>query len=427
MKTIKYIVTLAVLFFGFNSCVDEYTEVFTANSPLYMSYEDLRDAVDYSTARDLEKPGKIYFKDGYIFVNENAEGIHIIDNKNPRDPKNIGFIEIPGNVDMAIKGNILYADSYIDLVAIDISNIAKPKEVHRIEDIFPYITPAPENEDYRIAAVDKEKGVVVGWEIKKIRQEIEYQYTPITFFPRYKNYAMSDAGGYSGNQGAANSFGIGGSMARFGLYDDYLYAVDHATLYMFNVKTPETPGSIGKQNVGWDVETMFIYDGHMFFGTRTGMRIFSLEVPNVPKYVSDFRHVTSCDPVVISDGYAYVTLRGGSECGSTVNRLDVLKLTSNYKNNTLLKSYDLHGPYGLGIDDQILFVCDGEAGLKIYNVEDKMNIDDHKIASFPNIKAYDVIPFNDHLFMIGDDGFYQYDYSNLQNIEQISFIAVKKK
>jgi hypothetical protein len=29
--------------------------------------------------------------------------------------------------------------------------------------------------------------------------------------------------------------------------------------------------------------------------------------------------------------------------------------------------------------------------------------------------------------MIGDDGFYQYDYSNLQNIQQVSFIPVKKK
>jgi len=28
------------------------------------------------------------------------------------------------------------------------------------------------------------------------------------------------------------------------------------------------------------------------------------------------------------------------------------------------------------------------------------------------------------LFMIGDDGFYQYDYSDLQNIHQISFIPV---
>jgi len=70
------------------------------------------------------------------------------------------------------------------------------------------------------------------------------------------------------------------------------------------------------------------------------------------------------------------------------------------------------------------FVCDGDAGLKVYNVEDKLHIDDHKIASFTNINTFDVIPFNDYLFMIGDDGFYQYDYSDLQNISQVSVIPV---
>ena len=215
-------------------------------------------------------------------------------------------------------------------------------------------------------------------------------------------------------------------MARFGLYSDYLYVVDNANLYIFDVKNPESPNDIGQQNVGWDVETMFIYDRHMFLGTQSGMRIFSLKVSTVPEYVSDFWHVTSCDPVVISDGYAYVTLRGGTPCGSSVNRLDVLQLSDDYKNNELIASYPLHGPYGLGIDDQTLFVCDGEAGLKIYDAEDKLHIDDHQIAAFSNINTFDVIPFDDYLFMIGEDGFYQYDYSDLQNIQQISFIPVKQ-
>jgi hypothetical protein len=171
---------------------------------------------------------------------------------------------------------------------------------------------------------------------------------------------------------------------------------------------------------------MFIYDGHMFFGTRTGMQIFSLKVPTALNYIGTFWHVTSCDPVVIADGYAYITLRGGNLCGSNVNRLDVVKLSADYKSNSLQASYPLTGPYGLGIDDKTLFVCDGEAGLKIYDVEDKLNIDDHQIAGFPGIKTFDVIPFNGYLFMIGDDGFYQYDYSNLQNIQQVSFIPVKK-
>ena len=161
MKTIRNIFTLFILTALFSSCMDEYTEVFTANSPVYMSYDDLREAVNLKVARQLENPGKIYFKDGYIFINEELKGIHIIDNRNPENPQNIGFIEVPGNADIAIKNNTLYADSYIDLVAIDITDVNNPQEVHRVEDIFPYTTPPPANDDYRVAKVDEEKGVVI--------------------------------------------------------------------------------------------------------------------------------------------------------------------------------------------------------------------------------------------------------------------------
>jgi hypothetical protein len=425
MKTkFRNILTLLVVLAAFNSCMDEYTEVFTANSPVYMSYEDLREAVKLKVARELENPGKIYFKDGYIFINEELKGIHIIDNRNPESPENIGFIEIPGNADIAIKNNTLYADSYIDLVAIDISDVNNPEEVSRVEDIFPYTTP-PFNEDYRVAKVDEEKGVVVDWEVKKVRQEMEYHYYPVYRGFKEFDYAMNDGGFSGGAVQPGSTFGIGGSMARFGLYSDYLYAVDHSTLYMFDVKDDGSPHSIGNQNVGWDVETMFIYDGHMFFGTRSGMRIFSLSVATVPKYIGDFWHITSCDPVVVSDGYAYVTLRGGNQCGSNVNRLDVLELSADYKNITLVQSYPLNGPYGLGIDNDILFVCDGDAGLKVYDVTDKLHIDENMITRFSNIDAFDVIPVNDYLFMIGEDGFYQYDYSDLNDIRQISYIPVK--
>ncbi len=430
MKTIKNIVALLILLVAFNSCKDIYTEVFTANSPIYMSYEDLRSAVKVTSPRDLENTGKIYFKDNYIFVNEELKGIHIIDNNDPSNPQNIGFIEIPGNVDIAIKNNTLFADSYVDLIALDISDITNPVEVKRIKDVFPYTTPKPENEDLRLAKVDQEKGVVIGWEVKKVRQEMEYHYYPYYEFggmrKDYSTAEMLDVGAAPVANGGS-AFGVGGSMARFGLYDDYLYVVDKSTLFMFDVKNPESPTNIGKQNVGWDIETMFIYDNRIFFGTQSGMQIYSLEVPTVPKYVSNFWHITSCDPVVISKGYAYITLRGGTRCGSSVNRLDVLKLADNYIDNTLVASYPLNGPYGLGIDDETLFVCDGDAGLKVYSVEDKKHIDDHQIATFSNINTFDVIPFKNHLFMIGDDGFYQYDYSDLQNIHQISFIPVKKK
>jgi hypothetical protein len=423
MKTLHkiLILTLTVAFF---SCKDQYIEVFTANAPIYMSYEDLRAAVKMNVPRELVNPGKIYFKDGYIFINEELKGIHIIDNRNPASPQNVGFIEIPGNVDIAVKNNILYADSYIDLVAIDIADVAHPSEVSRVKDIFPYTTP-PYDNNYRVAKVDPDEGVVIGWEIKKIRQEMEYHYYPVYFFGR-SELAMSDGGFSGGGANNGSTFGIGGSMARFGLYNDYLYAVDNSTLFLFDVKTAGSPNSIGKQYVGWNIETMFIYDRHMFFGTQNGMLIYTLEVATVPKYVGQFWHVTACDPVVVADGYAYVTLKGGNLCGSNVNRLDVLRLSPDYRTINLIQSYPMHGPNGLGIDGDILFVCDGDAGLKVYNAADKLHIDDNMIAHFPNIRTYDVIPVNGYLFMIGDDGFYQYDYSNLQDIRQISLIPVKK-
>ena len=118
--------------------MDEYTEVFTANYPVYMSWEELRASVKMTESRELVNPGKIYFKDGYIFINEELKGIHVFDNQDPANPQNIGFVEVPGNVDIAIKDNILYADSYVDLVAIDISDVNNPVEVKRVKDIFPY-------------------------------------------------------------------------------------------------------------------------------------------------------------------------------------------------------------------------------------------------------------------------------------------------
>jgi hypothetical protein len=83
-------------------------------------------------------------------------------------------------------------------------------------------------------------------------------------------------------------------------------------------------------------------------------------------------------------------------------------------------------PHGLGKDDNTLFICDGTAGLKVYDATIPTTISTTPIVTFNNIQATDVIPFNNKLLMIGEDGFYQYDYSNIQNITLLSKIAVEK-
>ncbi|MGV8135205.1 MAG: LVIVD repeat-containing protein [Mangrovibacterium sp.] len=421
----RLILLIVVLITG---CEDKVYETFLANAPVYMSYEELRTSVKQEPSRDIENAGKIYFKDNYLFINEPMKGVHVLDMHDPENPDPVAFIAIPGNVDIAIKENVLYADSYVDLVAIDVSNVNNIKEVGRSEGIFPYVIPQYDTK-YRVAHVNEELGVVVEWELREVRQEIKRMDYPIICYDQFAesvsmdklNYTAS-SGGVGGASGTA--FGVGGSMARFGLYDDYLYIVDNSKLYVFNISDLENPVDLGEKSVGWNIETMFIYNQHMFLGTTTGMLVYSLEIEQNPTYINRYNHITSCDPVVVQNDLAYVTLRDGGFCGNTVNRLDVVKMKDSYTKMDLIASYPMANPHGLGIDGDVLFVCDGEAGLKVFDASDPLTISEHRIATFPDINAKDVIPLDNYLFMIGSGGFYLYDYSNLQNIHLISTIPV---
>lgn len=84
----------------------------------------------------------------------------------------------------------------------------------------------------------------------------------------------------------------------------------------------------------------------------------------------------------------------------------------------------MNSPKGLGIDNETLFICDGDAGLKVYNVSDPYSLGASFITSFEDINTFDVIPVNDILFMIGSDGLFQYDYSDIENIRFLSKIPV---
>ncbi|MCE1197793.1 MAG: hypothetical protein LWW85_02390 [Marinilabiliales bacterium] len=405
-------------------CEDKYTEQYQSLEPVYMDYKSFRESVKTLSSQAMARPGKIYTIGHYILINELMKGIHVYDNAIPSAPVYKCFINIPGNVDMAVKDNILYADSYLDLVAIDLSQPDQAHEVGRLKEVFPYSVPAYDQSAYRIGSVDRTKGVVIGWELKMVKKEID---TNQPIYPIYyaegfssKMDALSSNAGSSGG-----TAGVGGSMARFGITGNSLLAVDNYCYYNINLSVPTAPRLESQCGLNGVVETMFLYGKNMFLGTTTGMLIYDLTDLNKPVYLTTFWHVTGCDPVVVQNDRAYVTIRGGNSCGSLINRLDVLDVTSLTK-PTLFKSYNMDNPYGLGVSDDLLFVCDGTSGLKIYNVADPLTVDSHLIAKFPDIKAYDVIPMGKTLLMIGSDGLYQYDYSDLTQIKLISSIKVNR-
>lgn len=222
-----------------------------------------------------------------------------------------------------------------------------------------------------------------------------------------------DAGGFGGSES-----GTGGSMARFTITGDYLYTVDNMSLRVFDVTNPDIPVYENKVEIWNDVETIFPKDTLLFIGTQTGMVIYSIAEPTTPKYVTEFRHARSCDPVVVNDEYAFVTLNTENTwCGTNTNELHVLYIKYLF-DVKLVRTYQMTAPKGLGIDGNLLFVCDN--GLKVI---DATYPDDLKVLHHFKISAYDVIPLNGLLLVIGDDGLYQYKY-NGTDIELISKIPV---
>lgn len=406
------------------ACQDKIKDTYLINEPIYLSYEDLRTSFNVKSAQEIIQPGKLYFKDNQIYVNEYQKGIHVVNNIDPSNPQVLKFIELPGCVDMSIKGNLLYADSYVDLVVIDISDLENIKEIARIENAFPYML--PEYAGGVVEQIDEQKGVVTGWRTIEKTVDAEtntYDYRYYRGWGEEMMFVDIAVNSSTTGEGGGSESGVGGSMARFTIYNNYLYAVDNSSLRLFNIAVADTPVMESEEYIGWNIETIFPYNQKLFIGTQTGMLIYSLANPSNPEYISQFSHASSCDPVVVEGNYAYVTLRAGNLCGDSQSQLDVIDI-SDIQSPMLLAEYPMTEPYGLGIDDSVLFVCDGAAGLKIYNAADPLAIADNKLVEYPNIHTFDVIPLGDVLLMIASEGLYQYDYSDLENITQLSFIPI---
>jgi len=387
-----------------------------------MSFAELRSSVKLNASKDLKNPGKIYVKGNYLYINEKNKGMHIIDNSTPSAPVKKGFISIPGNFDISIKGDTLYADSYTDLVAIELSSdLSGISVTKRLENVFtydPYISLGLNRWNYYYyneiwEPIDSTKGVVVGWDVK---EETRYEYPSI--FPRAD---------YSGS-GSSESTGVGGSTARFTIIGDCLYTVDSSYLYLFKIQDSGAPSVWLKEYVGWNIETIFPFDGNLLIGSTSAMYVYDVSTDALnPIKMSSITHFTSCDPVVAERDYAYVTLRSGNTCGnSDINELQIIDI-SNLTQPKLKARQSMYSPSGLGVKNGILFICDGKAGVKIFDVRDTPT--NPKFLKQIDIEtANDVIPYNNILIITTDIGVAQYDYSDLSSdIKKLSEIPIVEK
>lgn len=409
------ILLLGSLLYG---CSDtcETTTTYVYYEPVYTSFEELRSSVALKENRPINQAGKIYLINDHLLINEPNEGIHIIDNKDPENPVNIGFINIPGNFDMAAVDGFLYADSYVDLVIIDISDLANPQEIKRIEEVFPNYN----SYGYYASA---EEGVVTDWveaeRVSNVAMDCEGGHVYYDWGYRHSGGIALDASFSSGSE-SAGAPGIGGSMARFTINNDHLYMIDQSEMHVADITTPAEPVLGARLQVGWGIETIFPYGNMLFLGANDGMYIYDVSSPLAPNQLSNYRHVTSCDPVVTDGRYAYVTLRSGTQCAGFTNQLEVIDI-EDPSNPVLVETYPMYNPHGLSISNNRLFVCDGEAGLKIYGAHDVRKISDNMIKTYGDIHAYDVIVKDCLVMLIGEDGLFQYHCNDFE--EDILYLS----
>jgi len=400
------------------------TEEYTAYEPVYKRIDEMRMPAKYVSARSLTNPGKIFYYKGYLLINEMHEGIHVIDNSNPEAPENIGFIEVPGNLDMAVHDDILYVDSYLDLVAIDITNPETPSEVSRSTDVF-----------QSFYSFNDQLGYLVEYVPTNVKRTIDcndFNWGRPMFFEGDVLLAESGAfdasvpgdRGINANSAISSSVVVGGSMARFTVAQNYLYAIDGAEIKIFDV-AQANPALKSEVTVTWGIETLFPMAGSLFIGSNSGMIIYDISNPEAPQYLSTFSHATACDPVIVDGNTAYVTLRDGNQCQGFVNQLDVVNVT-NLSNPTLIRSYPMDNPHGLSVLDETLYLCEGAFGLKTFDVSNPNQVAQNLLDRVTGFFAYDVIvlPPGNHVMVVGEDGLYQFDATDRSDLKQLSVISI---
>ena len=235
-------------------------------------------------------------------------------------------------------------------------------------------------------------------------------------------------GGGGGGGGGGPVTGTGGSTARMTIAGNYLYALSGVDptrgdelVQLFDISTPTSPNPFVQVRLEPGLETLFPYDppgegSYLLVGAEDGVYILDNSDVGNPRRIADFRHARAEDPVVARNGYAYVTLRdtgAGVEGANTMTVVDV----RDPANPTLVTRLAMQGPRGLsiGADGTRVYVCDGRAGLKTFDITDPA--DPVFASAEPDLDCLDVIALDGRLHAITADELVQYDASTDDLVE----------
>jgi hypothetical protein len=303
-------------------------------------------------------PVNMSLADTLLLVSDLYDGVHVYDVADPAAPIFKYLIPLKGNRGSAVKGDVVYASDHNSLKAIriepDTFTVLKTIELwEEYEDPMPMFGP-----------VDR------GW----------------------------GCGCSEDNFATAPTTSVGSSYATFAVIGSYLYYFHQPELVTMDISTPENPVELSRTHMDWGVETLYPTDEYLFMGGRTGMYIYDRSDPAAPVQIGRVEHFQACDPVVVSGGLAYVTLRGGNRCGATMDVLMVVSI-ADPKRPHIISETDVETPYGLAIDFPFLYVSTGHNGFKLFNVADADT--PNAVVGWESPDTKDFIWYGDLLYVMG--------------------------
>lgn len=413
MKTLNYFWIIALSLIMFTACNNDEDNNATAKFavPVIKSLSEIRNSISIEAAQPTQSDGKIYVTQNLLFYIAQESGIHIFDNTNPASPQNSVFINLEGVHDIAIKGNYLFADNFVDLVVFDITNLNAISLVKTVENVLEFYPAYPQEAEYYAYDIHPNTNeIITGFRIENRKK------------PNYDEMILANDAFSSLENSSGGTIGTGGSFAKFQINNNALYTVENFELNVFNISNP-TQTFFDKSIYmtewlgGGVFETLFKQKEFLFIGSTNGMYIVNAFDEFNPYFVSGFSHATACDPVVVHANTAYITVRGGSTCGAIEDQINVIDIT-NIENPTLISTYLINQPHGLGIRNNILYVC-ADGNLTVFDASNSSAL---ILQNTYNDQVKDVIALDTHLIAVGTNKIVQYNYGDNHTLEVISTV-----
>ncbi len=328
----------------------------------------------------LVGPTNIYLYDSLMILSDTTTGIHIYSIKNEAAPRFLQRIPLGGNTGIAMKGNILYANTFQSIYALKITS----------------------DSTYEIAA--------------KIKDSPLY---PLGGMSMEDHSGFGCASPSSVANPMSGSVSEGGSYSVFAVIDTFLYYLNNSSIVTMSISKPDSPVKLSEISVDWSVETLFPTEKYLFVGSTSGMYILDRSIGSNPVQIGMVKHFRAYDPVVVQDTMAYVTLRNNWQWGVMRDELLMVNI-AHPENADTISSTMISMPYGLAVSDTFLYVAQGKIGFSLFTVKDPRNVT--AIKTWDKPAAKDFIWQGNRLYVMGFSNVSIYNVSDPLNPILISTI-----